>query len=119
MSGETNWSSNLVKCRACQRDVSVNARACPNCGEPLRKEKPNRIGLLIAVWIAFFIFIGVLVYGHYQAESAAEQTRREADQIRESGDQLQRDMKMQLARMGVDSDKINKAFASPSATSHK
>jgi hypothetical protein len=30
----------LVKCRACGRDVSVNAAACPNCGDPQRPQPP-------------------------------------------------------------------------------
>src|SRR5690554_295438 len=29
----------LIKCSDCGRDVSPNAFACPNCGNPIRKER--------------------------------------------------------------------------------
>lgn len=30
----------LIKCAACERDISPNAAACPHCGEPLPKPTP-------------------------------------------------------------------------------
>ncbi|WP_143082998.1 zinc ribbon domain-containing protein [Salibacterium qingdaonense] len=30
----------LTKCPACDHDVSLQARTCPNCGHPLRNQAP-------------------------------------------------------------------------------
>ena len=34
---EIHRAAMLTKCRACERECSVNAASCPGCGEPFRK----------------------------------------------------------------------------------
>ena len=48
--------ANLVKCPTCQRDVSSEARACPQCGHQFKaagginlKDPIHVIGILLAV----------------------------------------------------------------------
>jgi ribosomal protein L37E len=59
-----NATATLTKCRACGREVSVNAVSCPHCGEPLREaqEKPKQTatGCLAAILIG--LIIGGILY---------------------------------------------------------
>ncbi|WP_339635258.1 hypothetical protein [uncultured Sneathiella sp.] len=35
-------SSKLINCPTCNNPISINAAACPSCGEPLGKERSNK-----------------------------------------------------------------------------
>ena len=48
--------SKLIKCPACNHEVSMNAQSCPNCGEPFFKKKKSRGCFLFIV----FFLIGAL-----------------------------------------------------------
>jgi hypothetical protein len=54
--------SALIKCKACDRDVSPKAASCPHCGEPVAppKEKQTATGLLAAIIIG--LFVGFLIF---------------------------------------------------------
>lgn len=53
----------LIKCPACQHDISDQAQACPNCGHPLAKQTtkaPKKHGCLgIATLLALAIAVGI------------------------------------------------------------
>jgi RNA polymerase subunit RPABC4/transcription elongation factor Spt4 len=49
----------LIKCKACEREISPNAASCPNCGEKLKTEQ-TAIGLLAAIIIA--LGVGLVLY---------------------------------------------------------
>jgi len=44
--------SNLINCPTCNNETSVNAKSCPNCGEPFLKKK-KRSGCFL--FILFFV----------------------------------------------------------------
>jgi RNA polymerase subunit RPABC4/transcription elongation factor Spt4 len=46
--------TNLIKCKACERDISPNAASCPHCGEKLKTEQ-TPTGILAAIIIALII----------------------------------------------------------------
>ena len=53
-------TTTLTPCRACGREISVNAASCPHCGEPVKPpEKPKQeqtaTGLLAAIIIALIV----------------------------------------------------------------
>ena len=48
---------NLISCRACQKEISPNAIACPHCGEPIKK--PAQSGSLVPLLIVFFLVLAV------------------------------------------------------------
>ena len=51
----------LIKCSACEKEISTEAQSCPHCGHPQQKagaKKSNRSGCLII----FIIFAGWLIY---------------------------------------------------------
>jgi len=57
--------SDLVKCTACKKKVSINAESCPHCGEPVDKEKHlkekkdgNIFGAIIIIVFLVFVFTG-------------------------------------------------------------
>jgi hypothetical protein len=47
----------LKKCKECGNDVSTKAKACPQCGAPIRKEISAGIGCLVI--IGFIILLGM------------------------------------------------------------
>lgn len=58
----------LTECSACKKEISINAKTCPHCGEPSLAEKFNRAGnkiiqtgvsliILGAILIAMFLFV--------------------------------------------------------------
>ena len=51
----------LIKCPACQRDISPNATSCPHCGEPSKAApKQTATGFLAALLIG--LIVGGLIY---------------------------------------------------------
>lgn len=63
----------LIMCKCCRREISVNAKSCPHCGEPMnytetQKSKAvedNRINVIISGIISIAI-IGGLFFGIYK-----------------------------------------------------
>ena len=57
----------LIKCPACQHDISDQAQACPNCGHPLTKPAPatnkGPAGCLVAGIVIAAIIGGVAFFG--------------------------------------------------------
>ena len=62
---------NLIKCPACQKDISPNAVACPHCGEPVKTTVEKAAGGAInmsdpvhVVGIALMVImvIGIALY---------------------------------------------------------
>ncbi len=49
----------LIKCKACEKEISPNAASCPHCGEKLKTEQ-TATGLLAAIIIA--LLIGWMLY---------------------------------------------------------
>jgi hypothetical protein len=54
--------SELIKCKACNHDVSINAASCPNCGEKPKKKTKWLFGCSIFVigFIIMLIVIGII-----------------------------------------------------------
>ncbi len=50
----------LIKCGACEREVSKNAASCPHCGEPMAAPKQSATGLLAAILLA--LIVGGVLY---------------------------------------------------------
>lgn len=74
--------SSLIKCPACDKDVSSEAFDCPACGKPLRKAKRSFLGklckwsfilwnILMIVWLVSGLGSSAEVYN--SAASQAEQ----------------------------------------------
>jgi hypothetical protein len=56
----------LVHCFECQREISDQARTCPNCGAPVHQHTPveqfgNKIQIIMA-WFIFFISLGAFLW---------------------------------------------------------
>ena len=57
--------SNLINCKACNKEISKNAKACPHCGEPLSvpivkkkvKKEQKKYGFLTLILAMFLIYI--------------------------------------------------------------
>ena len=58
----------LIKCPACQKEISKNAESCPGCGEPNKARKPvaqkkqssSSLGGLLVLGILVWIFFSVI-----------------------------------------------------------
>lgn len=56
----------LIKCPECGKEISKDATNCPNCGHPIKVQKPKKKhGCLIAVLsvVIFFGIIGFVMMG--------------------------------------------------------
>lgn len=53
----------LIECSACGKQISVNAKSCPHCGEPLNENEPRREEKKTSMWTWFFLllFIGFVI----------------------------------------------------------
>lgn len=53
----------LIECSACGKQISVNAKSCPHCGEPLTENEPPREKKKTSMWTWFFllVFIGLVM----------------------------------------------------------
>lgn len=49
--------SNLVKCKTCQKDVSINAPSCIHCGEPILVHQKQVTAIGVANFSAYTFFI--------------------------------------------------------------
>lgn len=50
----------LIKCPECGNEISEGASSCPQCGHPMKKEKPKKKhGCLITV-VSVIIFFGIV-----------------------------------------------------------
>lgn len=61
-STDTVQEIKLIKCSDCEKEISVNADACPHCGAPTRiklnKKSDNiKIYIILAIIILFIIFL--------------------------------------------------------------
>ena len=57
--------SNLVKCKTCQKDVSINAPTCIHCGEPLlvHEKQVTPVGVAnLSVYTIGIVFFSLLVF---------------------------------------------------------
>jgi predicted amidophosphoribosyltransferase len=87
----------LIKCPACEKDISAQASSCPNCGHPLAKSDANkpqsksRLG-----WLVLKGSHGTLHYGSHKTTLK--------DLRKEIGTGLLHDMLAQLglSRHGLD-----------------
>jgi len=50
-----------VKCEVCSKEVSKNAKSCPNCGEPSTPGKLSQIGYKTIGFGFTVLFFGLLV----------------------------------------------------------
>jgi len=48
----------LIKCSGCGEKVSKNAKACPHCGEPVKKEKGTSLLTLLVLTVFIFAIVG-------------------------------------------------------------
>jgi predicted nucleic acid-binding Zn ribbon protein len=52
----------LIKCPACEKEISPNAPTCPHCGEPLKTKR----GFGVIIFLLFSLaFVLVLVAGNF------------------------------------------------------
>ena len=71
----------LIKCKACEKEVSKKAKACPHCGEPIPKQ------LTLGEWIQGLfgiIVIGLVVYacsGDNEEGIKSTSTTKESKQL--------------------------------------
>jgi len=68
----------LIKCKECEREISSDAAACPNCGKPVVKTTPAAKGCLsvIAV-IGLFVLIGHCSSNHEDSKPKGTPTPAE------------------------------------------
>ena len=102
----------LIKCPECGRNFSDQADACPDCGYPIRKIKPNKkkkghatmiMGIIIAVVIV--ILIGVLVSVVFMANQ-----KRGDESI---GETLEAIANSKNEKVYLSDDQIQEFFTSP------
>lgn len=65
----------LMKCPECGKEVSKDAKMCPQCGHPIKVERPKKKhGCLIAILsvIIFFGIIGGVIVGTLGQNSAIQ-----------------------------------------------
>ena len=62
----------LIKCPACQHDISDQAQSCPNCGHPLAKsttKAPKKHGCLgIVVLVVLAIAVGIPILANFNKD---------------------------------------------------
>ena len=54
--------SNLVKCKTCQKDVSINAPSCIHCGEPLLVHEKQVTAIGVANFSAYTVVIYIVSF---------------------------------------------------------
>jgi len=49
----------LIQCKDCGKEVSTNAKSCPNCGYPLKKGIGclGYVGLMIIAFCVYFVYL--------------------------------------------------------------
>lgn len=67
----------ITQCKECGKEVSTEAKTCPNCGAPVKKEPTQYgCGTLILIGFVIFLFIG-LFSSNDSSEPAAPKTSGE------------------------------------------
>lgn len=61
----------LIKCRACQFDVSKNTKKCPHCGEKLKSWKDN----MVIIILLFILFFPIALYGLWTSKTFSNPTK--------------------------------------------
>ena len=50
----------LIKCKECGKEISDQAKICPNCGAKTEVLEQKRYNIIIAICIAIVVFIAIL-----------------------------------------------------------
>jgi hypothetical protein len=82
----------LISCKACGKEISRNAKACPHCGEP----PPKRTGLV--TWL----IVGLLGYAAVQCSSTMNTTSRPTSPEREAERERERKAERFLSDARID-----------------
>jgi hypothetical protein len=82
----------LISCKACGKEISRNAKACPHCGEP----PPKRTGLV--TWL----IVGLLGYAAVQCSSTMNTTSRPTSPEREAERERERKAEQFLTDARID-----------------
>ena len=67
----------IINCNECQKEVSDQAKICPNCGYDLQKEKNTKIAAKGCLWIFGIIFV-VILFSMLIPDSASNSKNLEA-----------------------------------------
>ncbi|SFV55743.1 hypothetical protein MNB_SV-3-137 [hydrothermal vent metagenome] len=90
--------SKMVKCIACKKKISINAKVCPNCGEPVNKDyytnkekKASKIvGLvmktLLGIVGAIILLLAYVVYESQTPEGQVLQQKYKEQQIKQANE---------------------------------
>ena len=78
----------LIKCEACEKEVSEDAVNCPNCGDPIQKKKSIKnakkdfkrgaYGCLVVILIGLLLIIGSALFPDSEEEIAEKKIKKEA-----------------------------------------
>ena len=82
----------LISCKACGKEISRNAKACPHCGEP----PPKRTSLV--AWLV----LGLMVYAGVQCSTLMNTTSRPTSPEREAERERERKAEQFLTDARID-----------------
>ena len=75
----------LIKCGECGKEISSNAKTCPNCGNPVKTGEfhkelstAKKIAIVIIILIVVFI-ISIPIYNNYM-NKVSEEVKRDITQ---------------------------------------
>jgi hypothetical protein len=75
----------LIKCPACEKDISAQASSCPNCGHPLAKSDANkpqsksRLGWLVLILVVVLLVGIALSSGDHTTQRTAQEDSCRSD----------------------------------------
>jgi hypothetical protein len=93
----------LINCPACTREVSPNAKRCPQCGERIKKMRPETIAYTVVILIVAFF-----AWAMMSASNDARKMREEQAQFEQERQRAHRETMMQAASMGIDTTALEK-----------
>ncbi len=101
----------LIKCKSCNAEVSKNAKACPQCGEPLKRKPIGCVGAIVIILLVAVVGVAIQDQGGGPSEPkkplTAEQVRAKKIMGQFGGSPAQH---MMLARSVKKSLKDPKSF---------
>jgi hypothetical protein len=81
----------LIKCEACEKEVSEDAVNCPNCGDPVQKKKlvkkakkdfkQGAYGCLAVILIGLLLIIGSALFPDSEEEVAVKEIEKSEEEI--------------------------------------
>lgn len=82
----------LIKCPECQKEISENAKTCPNCGCKIKKPMTKKQFKILTIAIIVIIFGSCIGFGVYQNIQHKKEVQQKTQELKRNYDQLNRDI---------------------------